>query len=78
MAMLQLYVESVLKADLKTEISIGKKAHLDEWDLENKKAKGKDKETKEINLKISELTVDLNRYFYIITSSVRKNYTINA
>ena len=42
-----------IKGVPKAEISIGKKTHLDEWDLENKKAKGKDKETKEINLKIS-------------------------
>lgn len=61
-----------IKGGPKAEIAIGKKAHFDEWDLDNKKAKGKDKETKEINLKISELTVDLNRYFVFLQGRYQK------
>ncbi|MDB5133737.1 MAG: integrase [Mucilaginibacter sp.] len=61
-----------IKGGPKAEIAIGKKAHFDEWDLDNKKAKGKDKETKEINLKISELTVDLNRYFIFLQGRYEK------
>ncbi|MDB5140500.1 MAG: integrase [Mucilaginibacter sp.] len=61
-----------IKGVPKAEISTGKKAHFDEWDLENQKAKGKDKETKEINFKISELTVDLNRHFILLQGRYEK------
>jgi site-specific recombinase XerD len=61
-----------IKGGPKAEISTSKKAHFNEWDLESKKAKGKDKETKEINLKISELTVDLNRHFILLQGRYEK------
>jgi len=47
------------------ELSIGKKVHLDDWDVENKKAKGAG-EGKKTNLKISEVTVDLERSFTLL------------
>lgn len=47
------------------ELSIGRKVHVDHWDLENKKVTGC-KEAKEINLRINEMTVDLNRHFIVL------------
>ncbi|MCQ6958781.1 site-specific integrase [Mucilaginibacter aquariorum] len=44
------------------EIAIGMKVHSNNWDVENKKAKGGSHE-KKVNLKISEITVDLTRDF---------------
>jgi len=47
------------------ELAIGKKVHLNNWDVENKIAKGGSLE-KKTNLKISEVTVDLNREFFVL------------
>jgi hypothetical protein len=47
------------------ELAIGRKVHLNNWDVENKIAKGGSYEKKK-NLKISEVTVDLNRDFIIL------------
>jgi Arm DNA-binding domain len=46
------------------ELAIGRKVHLKNWDVENKKAKGGILE-KATNLKISEVIVDLNQKFTI-------------
>lgn len=45
------------------ELGIGMKAHLKNWDIENKKAKGNGTNEKKTNLKIIEVTVDLTRHF---------------
>ena len=50
------------------ELGFGRKVHLDNWDVENKRAKGKGAEEKKINLKISEVTVDLERHFTVLQS----------
>ncbi len=47
------------------ELAIGRKVHLNNWDVENKIAKGGSYE-KKTNLKISEVTVDLNRDFAVM------------
>jgi hypothetical protein len=47
------------------ELAIGRKVHLNNWDVENKIAKGGSYEKKK-NLKISEVTVDLNWDFIIL------------
>lgn len=47
------------------ELAIGRKVHLNNWDVENKIAKGGSYE-KKTNLKISEVTVDLNREFVVL------------
>src|ERR1700744_2121352 len=52
--------------ELEEEIATGKKVHLKEWDIENKKASGNSQDAKETNLKISELTVDLHRHFTVL------------
>ena len=44
------------------ELSIDRKARIADWDIENKKAKG-GIEAKKTNLKIAEVTVDLERHF---------------
>ncbi|MCW3119502.1 MAG: integrase [Chitinophagaceae bacterium] len=54
-----------IKGEDSQELSIGRKVHLNNWDIENKIAKGNGEE-KKINLKISEVTVDLNRKFYLL------------
>src|ERR1700761_1950561 len=50
------------------ELSIDRKVHLDCWDVENKKARGKGVDEKKTNLKISEVTVDLERQFTVLQS----------
>jgi len=47
------------------ELAIGKKVHLDNWDIKNKIAKGESSD-KKTNLKISEVTSDLNREFIVL------------
>ncbi|MDN3579648.1 site-specific integrase [Mucilaginibacter flavus] len=47
------------------ELAIGRKVHINNWDIENKIAKGSSLE-KKTNLKISEVAVDLNREFTIL------------
>ena len=49
------------------ELGIGKKVHLDHWDVANKKAKG-GSQGKATNLRISEVTVDLHRAFAALQS----------
>jgi site-specific recombinase XerD len=47
------------------ELAIGRKVHINNWDIENKIAKGGSLE-KKTNLKINEVTVDLNREFVML------------
>lgn len=49
------------------ELSIGRKVHVNDWNAEHKKAKG-DSEGKKTNQKISQVTVDLERYFTLLQS----------
>lgn len=49
------------------ELSIGKKVHVKDWDSENKRAKsGNDR--KEVNQKITQVAVDLERHFTVLQS----------
>ncbi|MGN6394707.1 MAG: Arm DNA-binding domain-containing protein [Mucilaginibacter sp.] len=50
------------------ELAIGRKVHLDQWDVANKKAKGSGAEVKKTNFKINEMTVDLERQFNVLCS----------
>lgn len=49
------------------ELSIGKKVHLHDWDVDQKKVKGAG-EAKKTNLKMSQVTVDLERQFILLQS----------
>jgi len=53
------------------ELAIGKKVHVNNWDVENKRAKGGSLE-KTTNLKISEVAVDLNREFVILQAGYER------
>ncbi|HEY9001643.1 MAG TPA: phage integrase SAM-like domain-containing protein [Mucilaginibacter sp.] len=53
------------------ELAIGRKVHLNNWDVENKIAKGGSLE-KKTNLKISEVTVDLNREFVVLQAGYER------
>jgi len=53
------------------ELAIGKKVHVNNWDIENKKAKGGSLE-KATNLKINEMTVDLNRRFSVLQAKYER------
>jgi len=55
-----------IEGEEEAEIATGKKVHSGEWCLDNKKALGTSAQAKEINLKISEMTVDLNRLFTVL------------
>lgn len=54
-----------IQGEVSEELAIGMKVHLNDWDVENKKAKG-GSHGKKVNLKISEVTVDLNREFVVL------------
>jgi site-specific recombinase XerD len=47
------------------ELSIGRKVHIKNWDLESKRAKG-GAEEKKTNLRMSEVEVDLTRHFIVL------------
>jgi site-specific recombinase XerD len=49
------------------ELSIGRKVHLNDWDVENKRAKG-GSEGRKTNLKMNEVEVDLTRGFTSLQS----------
>jgi len=53
------------------ELAIGKKVHLKNWDVENKKAKGGSLK-KATNLKINEISMDLNRTFIILQAEYER------
>ncbi len=48
------------------ELSIGRKVHLNNWDAENKIATGGGTEEKKTNLKIAQVTGDLERHFTVL------------
>lgn len=48
------------------ELSIGRKVHLNNWDAENKIATGGCTEEKKTNLKIAQVTGDLERHFTVL------------
>jgi site-specific recombinase XerD len=54
-----------IEGEVSEELAIGMKVHLNDWDGENKKAKG-GSHGKKVNLKISEITVDLYREFVVL------------
>jgi site-specific recombinase XerD len=54
-----------IEGEVSEELAIGMKVHLNDWDVENKKAKG-GSHGKKVNLKMSEVTVDLNREFVVL------------
>lgn len=54
-----------IQGEVSEELAIGMKVHLNDWDVENKKTKG-GSHGKKVNLKISEVTVDLNREFVVL------------
>ena len=54
-----------IEGEVSEELAIGMKVHLKDWDVENKKAKG-GSHGKKVNLKISEVAVDLNREFVVL------------
>jgi hypothetical protein len=53
------------------ELAIGKKVHLKNWDVENKKAKGGSLE-KATNQKINEISVDLSRKFIVLQAEYER------
>ncbi|RVT99770.1 site-specific integrase [Mucilaginibacter limnophilus] len=61
-----------IDGELEEEISIGKKVHINEWCRENKKALGDTIAARETNLKIIELSVDLNRYFIVLQTQYER------
>ena len=60
-----IYCRISIEGQAPEELSIGRKVHIDDWDIEYKKAKcGKD--WKKINLEIKEVEVDLTHEFKVI------------
>jgi site-specific recombinase XerD len=48
------------------ELSIGRKANINCWDVDNKKVIGTNEEARQTNFKILEITVDLHRHFTLL------------
>jgi site-specific recombinase XerD len=60
-----------IEGEVSEELAIGMKVHLKDWDVENKKAKS-GSHGKKVNLKISEVAVDLNREFVVLQAGYER------